>query len=478
MSRSSKKKDSPLWTQLSHGRPVTRRELLASGVLGFSASLISPNWSRFLLPQAEAAASCASATSGMIPIVTLNLSGGAAMAGNFVPMDEAGQPLPSYDVMGLGDGAVPLEQEFGTVPFAGRVNGVYISKFLQGLRETSPTALAKTAFVGVCARTRDDSSENRLSIDGLVNAAGLRGALLPNLGGRGGSVTGISQQASVVAPSAPLVVNGFSSIRGALGYAGALGSSLNQGQKLALAKAVQRLSESQIRQLGSANIGQNIKNLVDCANVKNRELASSTDTGVDPRTDSVFGAQLSTLWGINGGTGDTNRQLIFGSMVYNALKGNAGAASLELGGYDYHDGTRTTGDAADLRAGQTVGRLLETAAIMGRPLFVYVTSDGAVSSTKSNDRNSPWNSDRGIAGASYILYFDPTGRKATLGNQIGWFTSGQAASEKTIIGNNPEIAAVAVFANYLRLNNRMDLFESIVGRAFDVSRLAEVLRFG
>lgn len=477
MSGSKKKNDTPLWAQLSHGRPLTRRDLLATGVLSFSASLIAPNWMKFLLPQAQAASGvCPTSVSGLIPVVTLNLSGGAAMAANFVPMDEGGQPLPSYDVIGLGDGQVPLENEFGKVPFAGRDNGVYISKFLQGLRETAPTALEKTAFVGVCARTRDDSGENQLSIDGLVNAAGLRGGLLPNLGSRSNVVTGINQKPAVIVPAAPLVVGGFSSIQGALGYAGALGSSLNQNQKVALAKSIERLSDAQMRKLASQQVGQSVKSLVGCANQKNSQLAALSNTGVDPRTDAA-GASLSSLWGINSGTANNNRNLIFSAMTYNALNGNAGAAALELGGYDYHNGTRTTGDAADLLAGQTVGRILETAAILGKPLFLYVTSDGAVSATKSNSRNSPWNSDRGIASVAYIMYFDPTGRKETSNNQIGWFTTGQAASDKTLVGNNPEVAAVSVFANYLKLNNRMNLFNSLVGRAFDSSKLNEVLRF-
>lgn len=478
MSKNSKDKNIPLWAKLSHGKPVTRRDMLATGLLSFSASLVAPAYLKFLLPEAQANEGCSTTTSDMIPIVTLNLAGGAALAANFVPVDEGGQFLPSYDVMGLGDGNVPIEREFGNVPFAGMENGVMISKFLQGLRETATaSALGRTAFVGVCVRSRDDSGENRFSIDGLVNKAGLNGGMLPNLGTSNNTKTGIRQLPALTAPNSPLIVSGFSSIQGALGYAGALGSTLNQNQKLAVAKSIQRLSDSQLRRLASGNIGENIKSLVGCSNQKNLDLAALSNTGVDPRTDAMAGASLSSLWGINGGTANNNRNLIFSTMTYNALKGNAGSAALEIGGYDYHDGTRTRGDAADLTAGQTVGRILQSAAIMNKPLFLYVTSDGSCSSVKSNARNTAWRSDRGIAGVSYILYFDPAGRQATSNNQIGFFTDAQAASERTLVGNNPEVAAISVFANYLKLNNRMALFESLVGRAFDSSRLDEVLRF-
>lgn len=453
--------------------------MLAAGVLPFSATLLMPKWLDLLLPGAAAAGvTCPSGgSSGLIPVITLNLSGGAAMAGNFVPMDQGGQPLANYDLMGLGDGQVPLEREFGTVPFAGLVNGVYISKFLQGLRSKATTALPSAAFVGVCVRSRDDSGENRFAIEGLLNAAGYAGSMLPNIGRNSGSLTGINQSAAVTSPVAPLIVRGLSSINGALGYAGALGSSLNASQKTALAKTVSRLTAAQTRKLASQPARKSIQTLVDCANKKNLDLSGLTNAGVDPRLDATVGAALNGIWEINSGTGDANRDLIFASMTYNALKGNSGAASLELGGYDYHNNTRATGDAADLVAGRTVGQILETAAVMQKPVFLYVTSDGAVTSAQSANRDAPWTSDRGIAGASYMIYYDPAGRKPTSNNQLGWFTAGQAADDKFLTGANPEQAALAVFANYLKLSNKLSLFSKIAGRSFDASNLDKVMRF-
>jgi hypothetical protein len=466
----------PMWAQMGHRRPISRRELLAAGAIPFSASLLAPDWFNLLLPQAHANTVCPSAGSGLIPMITVNLAGGAAMAANFVPMDAGGQPLPSYSVMGLGNGSLPLENEFGTVKFAGAdANGNLISKFLQGLREMAPTAIPKTAFIGVCVRSRDDSAENRFAIDGLVSKAGLAGRLLPNLG-RQMTFTGISQKPAVVSSSLPLVVNSFSAITGSLGYAAALGTSINTEQKVALAKMISRLSENQSRRIARDSTGTEVKKLVDCANIKNVELANLSSAGVDPRTDTK-GAELSSTWGINGGTGNGDQRLIFAAMTYNVLKGNAGSAGLEIGGYDYHNNTRTTGDQKDLEAGQTVGRILESAALMGKKAFIYVTSDGAVSSADSASRNSPWTSDRGIAGASYILYYDPAGRRPTSQNQIGYFTSGQAADDQFLTGGTPELAAIAVFANYLELNGKMNLYANIVGRTLAESELAKVLRF-
>ncbi len=280
------KKDIPLWAKTGHRKPVTRREFLASGLLPFSASVITPNWMKLLLPSAEAA-TCPTPSNDMIPFITLNLSGGAAMAANFVPHDKGGQLLSSYDVVGLGVNP-PIEREFGNVPFAGMNGGALISKFLQGMRETAPNALAKTAFVATCVRSRDDSAENKFAVDGMLAKAGLVGNLLPNLGRRPNTTVGIGQQAAVVDPPAPLVVSSFNSLTSSLGYAAALGNSLKQPQKEKLAKFISRLSESQTRKIASMGTA---KELVDCAGVKNQDLLKAGTSGVDPRLDAQAGVQ-------------------------------------------------------------------------------------------------------------------------------------------------------------------------------------------
>jgi hypothetical protein len=470
-----KKKELPLWARTGHGRPVNRREFLASGLIPFSASMLMPNWVNLLLPNEAQAATCPLPAVGLMPFITLNLAGGAGLAGNYVAQDQGGQMLPSYSITGLGK-APPVEREFGNVPFAGLSNGVLISKFLQGLRETAPTALAKTAFVATCVRSRDDSSENKFSVDGLLAKAGVAGTLLPNLGRVGNSPTGISQAASTVAPPAPLIVNNYNALTSSLGYAGALGNSMKPAQKQSLAKLIGRLTDSQSRKLASVSTGPEIKNVLDCAGIKNVDLINQGTNGVDPRQDAQAGAQLSTIWNINAGTGAGSQDLIFGAMTFNALKRQSGSVSLEMGGFDYHDNSRNTGDGRDLEAGRTAGRILESAAALNQPVFLYITSDGATSSAVSDNLGAPWVSDRGTAGLSFMLVFNPAGRPATSGFQIGHFTKDQVADETLPTGSSPEAAAAAVFANYLAVNKRLDLYAGLAGRTLDPKQLDLVLK--
>ncbi len=473
------KKDIPMWARTGHAKPVSRREFLASGLIPFSASMLMPNWTKLLLPELVANAAepiCSTGASDLIPFVTLNLAGGAGLAGNYVALDQGGQMLPSYSLVGLGK-APTVENEFGKVGFAGMNNGVLTSKFLQGIRERAPTAISKTAFVALCVRSRDDSSENRFAADGMVAKAGLQGALLPNLGQRQNTLAGIGQEPSTVNPPTPLIVNNFSALTSSLGYAGAIGSGLKTAQKESLARLISRLSESQSRKIASIQSGAEIKTLLDCAGIKNEELVKAGTNVVDPRADSSAGTQLSTIWGINAGTNGNDSNLIFGSMVYNALRGTAGSVALEIGGYDYHDGSRTTGDNKDLDAGRAAGRILESAAVLNKPVFLYITSDGATSSVNSDAPGAAWTSDRGTAGLAFMLYFNPSGRPETSGSQIGWFTDGQTADETFITGNSPEAAAAAVFANYLVANKRLDLYAGIAGRTFAGDQLDKVLKF-
>jgi hypothetical protein len=215
-----------------------------------------------------------------------------------------------------------------------------------------------------------------------------------------------------------------------------------------------------------------VKTVLDCAGIKNIDIVAKGSAIVDPRQNGGY----STVWGINANTNANNQDLIFGSMIYNTLVGQAGVSNLELGGYDYHDNSRTTGDGKDQEAGVVVGRILQSASVLQRPVFIYIVSDGSVFSADSADRAAGWQGDRGSNGVSYVLYYDPKGRPATSDYQIGQFNNNQAADPTFLTGSNPETAAAAVFANWCQANKRMDLFDKIANRMFDSSQLAKVLK--
>lgn len=472
---SKNKKDIPMWAKTGHAKPVTRRDFLSAGLIPFAAQIMIPNWMSLILgnqAHAQTAMDCPLPES-LIPFVTLNLSGGAAMASNFVPMNAAREPISSYSKLGLGDNQVPLVREFGNATFAGvGANGALISKFLTGIRaQANAATLANTAFIGIPCDSQNDTASNKFDLSGAITKAGLVGTNLPNLG-RVNTRTGIRMSSAILSPPSPLVVNSYNALLTSIGYSASLGTALNTAQKNSLAKLMSNLSSSQSRKLASVNGGEGIKKVLDCAGIKNVDVVQKGTGVVDPRQN----ANYSQVWGIAAGTASGNRDLIFGSMVYNTLVGQAGASSLELGGYDYHDNTRTTGDNRDQDAGVVVGRILQSASVLQKPVFIYVVSDGSVFSPDSADRAAVWQGDRGSSGVAYLFYYNPSGRPAVSDFQIGQFNNNQAADTTFLTGGNPEMAAAAVFANWCAANKRMDLFDRVAGRIFDANQLSKVVK--
>jgi hypothetical protein len=455
-----------------HERPLlSRRDLLGAGIISFAAAMTLPSLLDLLLSSNAAYAKDIGCpvgnTTGLIPLITLNLSGGAALSANWLPMDKGMQLLPSYDKMGLGNPSNLTVEKIMGANFAG--GGV--SKFLTGLKAAAPTALLKTSFVGVPVQSRDDSGANKFDITGMAAKAGYAGGMLPNLG-RQNTPTGTKNDFAYVKPPTPLAVGSFNDLASALGVAGSL-SQLNDSQKTRMFKMIQDLNSAQSRTLAAASGGSEMGLLVECASQNNHKMSSQSSGAISPLANAAFAA----IWGINNNTAANSQSMVFASMVYNALKGNAGTVNLEIGGYDYHNNTRTTGDQKDQEAGTVVGQILESAALLKTKVFIVVTSDGAVSSAVSSANTSPWVSDRGSAGSAYMLGFDPKQAPETSGSQLGRFTVGQTADETFLTGSSPELAAAGIFANYLSFSSRLQLFEPTLPRVFSAAQLEQVLRF-
>ncbi len=453
------KKEMPIWAKLGHSKPVTRREFLGYGIIPFAASALVPGALGLLSPQAFAAECAAPSGSELVSFVTLNLSGGAGISSNFLPRLASGDLLPSYTKMGMGNNtganALTTSSEFGVNSWA-TANGNAIGQMLVGIRANADAAtLANTAVVALCVQSQDDTSNNKFDATGLVFKGGLVGSMIPNLG-RQSSATGLNQQASLVNPPPPLIVRSYTDIANSIGYTRALQTSLSLPQRQKLAKLVGDLSTSQARKLASVNSVAGVQNLIECAGIKNVEIAAGA--AVDP----LANAEVSTRWGINAATAANNTQRVFAAMVYNGLLGQAGTVNLELGGYDYHDGSRTTGDTRDREAGVAIGRILDTARILGKKVMLYVTSDGSVVSDENAAPGANWTSDRGSAGMALMFFYNPAGRPATSGFQVGHYTTGQVADDKTPVGNSPELAAQAVFANWAKFNQNMALYTKVI----------------
>jgi hypothetical protein len=477
----SKKKQSKQQQLASKGiflyddhRYVTRRDFLSAGIIKASAAIFAPTLYTHLIRPSIAEAACGGGGSGpstLPAFVQLNLSGGAMLGANFVPRDRDGNLLADMSLMGLGGRTVLeasglLVNDFGTTTpsfvtptqLTGQTTAGGLLPGIRSVLTAGSRVLGQTAVFAVVAQGRDDSDQNELDITGLVAKAGLKGDKLPGL-----SPGDFNQAPTIVPPPTPLIVNSFQDIASAVGVVGPL-FELTTPQRQAVFSLVKNLSASQALDY----VNQQLRNtdqlseLIGCATDSNVTIAGADlRTTVDPRLDgnangTATGTALTNLWQIAGNTPNQSRY-VFAASIYNALKKYSGPVRLQLGGYDYHNSTRTLGNDRDFEAGQAVGRALQTADILGQPLYLVLTTDGATRSDESATMTSPWVSDRGQASVQIVFVFHPTARPATgfsfaenaaLEHQIGYIKD-QSADSNYIQGWNAEKAGAAIFANYM-----------------------------
>lgn len=447
--------------QERHGSKIlTRRDLLASGAIGFTGTLLSQSIFQMLMTQNAHAQSVVCQVAGStewVPLITINLQGGSCLTSHWMPLDSGGSPLASYSKAGWGkSGSFAIDTEFANkAPFFGG------STFLNGLRTTaSIEVLTSSVFVGVSVSSQDDSTSNPSDITGLAKGIGLKGKVIANMG-TSNTATGNGTKAAFMAPPAPLIVSSYADITGALGVSGSLQPLVTGKRAGKMFETIQQLSAHQVAKHAAKNGGAGLDASVTCRTQENTSLiANPSGNNTDPRGNAL----VATVWNIQANTAMGSRAYQFGSMVFNALNGNAGSANLNMGGYDYHDGTRTRGDNADNAAGQVVGQVLQTAKVLNKKVFVMVTTDGGTTSPQSDVPGAEWTSDGGERGAVYMIAFSPNGAPNSTGSQLGYMNQNQAAADPFM--SSPDRAAAAAFVNWLSFNGQISQIDKVLPRTF------------
>ena len=485
--------DMPL-TRLNHGRPMTRRDFLARGLLR-GAGLVSSLgvFSLFSNPRAAMAALAPDlenlkagcgiqvAGAGKIPFICFDLAGGASMAGSNVLVGrEGGQEAflsaAGYSMQGLPGNMLP---SLGS-PFIDRSLGLAFhtdSGFLQGILEkTSAGARAGTNGCVIPARSENDTANNPHNPLYGIFKAGANGELLA-LAGSSSSDSGGNSMAPawLIDPSVrPTKVDRPSDVTG-LVNTGKLVGLLDQSDAVAVMEAVARISHSKLGQVDTA-VTQDavLKELMRCGYI---EAADITDRYGDP---SALNPVLDTHIVGDGGIfteAEFNSDSEFrktASIMKLVIGGYAGAGCVTIGGYDYHTGERGTGELRDLRAGRCMGACLEYAARMGTPLMLYVFSDGSVSSNGRIDDSingrgkGEWTGDSSGTAASFFLVYNPGGRPQLLGGspdeqarhqQLGWMrANGSVETASSPAANNVNLLVETVLLNYMALHGEAGMF--------------------
>lgn len=480
-----------------HRKPITRREFISQGLMAGTGVVVGSSiFSLFANPKNAFAAlssdiqalrgQCGIATqgAGRIPIICIDLAGGANIAGSNVLVGQQGGQLDflttsGYSKLGLpGDMIPPLTNPATGTSFVNSELGLAFhsdSAFLRGILEkTTVTTRAGVNGVVIPARSENDTGNNPHNPMYGLYKAGAEGELLTLIGSRSSDSGGnsVAPDGMIDVSVRPTKVDRPSDVTG-LVDTGKLVGLLAQSDAVAVMESVARVSDRKLSKVNTnLTTDSDIKTLVKCGYVKAADLV---DRYGDPSTlnPSIDANIVGPIFSQAEFDADAEFRKT-ASVMKLVVNGFAGAGTITMGGYDYHTGDRSTGELRDLRAGRCIGACLEYAARVGVPLMVYVFSDGSVASNGMLDSSvegrgkGVWTGDNSSTAASFYLVYNPSRRPTLMGGsadaqarhqQLGYFRpNGDVETGGSPAANNVNLLVETVVLNYLALHNLQGQF--------------------
>lgn len=484
-------------------RPMSRRSFISQGLATGVASVMGGSVLGLFANPQKAAASLSSdvldvlnntcggiSSANRIPFICFDLAGGANIAGSNVLVGKQGGQLDflstaGYSKQGLPGDMIPqvADAQTGQTDFVDTQLGLAFhtdSGFLRGILEkVSPDTISRINGAVIPARSENDTGNNPHNPMYGIHMAGGDGELVTLVGSRSSDSGGNSESPlSMINPEVrPTKVDRSSDVTG-LVDTGDLVGLLSQQDTVAVMESVYRISQQKLGAVNTQITADDVvKDLVRCGYIKAADLAdrfgnpADLDPVADP--DLVGPAGVFSIDEFNS-DGEFEKTASIAKLVIN---GYSAAGTITMGGYDYHTGDRATGELRDLRAGRCMGACLEYAARVGKPLMMYVYSDGSVFSNGSTDDSvdgrgkGVWTGDNQQTAGSFFLVYNPGMRAVLMGateneqamhQQLGYMRdSGDVETASSPAANNVNLLVETVVLNFLALHNLQGEFENI-----------------
>ncbi|MBV9345610.1 MAG: general secretion pathway protein GspF [Gammaproteobacteria bacterium] len=499
----------------NHPLPVTRRDFIAAGLISGPAVVIGPAWLGSLLKASRGDAASLSpdlqallgsgqcnvpTSSSGVPFICFDLAGGANLVGSEVIVGTAGGQSHFLSTAGYGKLGVPgnmvpsssanVDASLGLLWHAdGAIKRGIMSK------ATTPATAAGTNGAVFCAMSQNDTQNNPHNPMYGIALAGAQGLLL-TLTGTESSVSGGNSQAPMPLINPALQPTTIAQPSDATGLVNTGGASADP-LAVAVLESQARISGGTTPYASGSNAAFTgtlaapsgntpgvavypsaasdgaIKNQVRCAYVKSANTAAvfGDPTALDPTKDPLI---------VGGGTPiftasdfSDNEVQKTATVMKLVIDGYAGAGTITMGGYDYHDGTRATGELRNFKAGQMIGAVLEYAQRKGKPVMIYVFSDGSLASTGMPDTSVDgrgklgWQGDNSSVASTFFLVYSPKGRpqlrNGVAGQQIGAFTTdGSVDGSSSPVANSVSNLVQAVILNYMGLMGTDAQFSTVL----------------
>ncbi len=486
-----------------HPLPRTRREFLAAGMISGGGMVIGPAWLGALLKSGKANAGLSPdinallptgqcnvpTASGSIPFICFDLAGGANLVGSEVLVGVQGGQSNFLSTAGYGRLGVPgnmvpsssanIDASLGLLFHADAA----IKRGILSKATTAATAAGTNGAV-FCAESQNDTQSNPHNPMYGIAAAGAQG-LLTTLIGTESSASGGNSMApmQIINPALqPTTIDQPSDATGLVSTGGASADPVSvavlesqvrisggttpytSGSNAAFSGALSAPSGGTpgVALLSDPAADGALKNQMRCAYVVSANTAATfgNPAALDPTQDPLItGGATPIFSSTDFQDGDVAATATVMKLV---IDGYAGAGTIAMGGYDYHDGTRATGETKNFKAGQMIGAVLEYAQRKGKPVMVYVFSDGSLTSTGMPDNSVAgrgklgWQGDNQQVASTFFLAYSPKGRpqlrNGVAGQQIGYFSSdGNVVDTSSPVANNVTALVQAVILNYMGL---------------------------
>ena len=495
----------------NHPRPMSRRELIGAGFMAGPAIVTGSAWLGMLLKSArakgavaldaditalKAAGQCNINTqgAGMIPFIAFDLAGGANLVGSEALIGVQGGQLnflstAGYNKLGLPGNMLPNSPTFVSTALglAWHSDGAILRGIMS---KASAATQAGTSGAVIAAMSQNDTQNNPHNPMYGIAEVGAKGSLLTLIGTES-SVSGgnsMAPAAMIQATLQPTKINQASDDTGLV----STGASSVTPDQVAVLESQARISSGTSlynasapsptaftsSKLGDVTLYSDqvadatLKNQVRCQYVTtaNTAAAFGDPTTLNPDLDTnIVGASGIFSTAEYQGSSDFRATAAVMKLVVN---GFAGAGTITLGGYDYHDSTRATGEQRNFNAGVCIGAVLEYAKRVGTPVMIYVFSDGSLSSTGVADNSTNgrgklgWQGDNQSTASTFFLAYSPKGRPTPISassQQIGYFNSdGSVNTTSSPAANAVNLLVQTVVLNYLALHGKQAQFASLL----------------
>jgi hypothetical protein len=502
----------------NHPRPVTRRELLGAGLATAPAMVIAPAWLGALLKSGKANAGSGSslldtdiqallasnqcnvptAASG-IPFICFDLAGGANLVGSEAIVGQQGGQTNFLSTAGFGKLGIPGNMVPTSSTFISSTLGLLWHSdgaILRGImtKATTPATTAGTNGTVICAMSQNDTQSNPHNpMYGIAMAPNKQGqtpkGMLLTLIGTESSVSGGNSMApmQLINPALqPTTIDRPSDDAGLVNTNGATvdpvalavlesQARISSGTGLYDSTNTTATAENAFTGVLTAPSGGTagvqfysdpvadaaLKNNIRCAYVKSaNSTAAFGASPLDPTKDPLITGGANPIFTAT--DFQDSDIAATASVMKLVIGGYAAAGTISMGGFDYHDSTRATGETRNFKAGQMIGAVLEYAQRVGTPIMIYVFSDGSLSATSMIDTSAAgrdklgWQGDNSAVASTFFLVYSPNGRpqlrNGAASQQIGYFTAdGSVVTTSSPAANNVYQLVQTVILNYMGL---------------------------